>query len=74
MDKEEIIEQVERELKETLVHYTIKATQEENIVSFRVYTEIGLDHSQITKIISLGRVTMKRSGKGITIRISRVIG
>lgn len=73
MDKQEIINNVQRELNEILVHYTVKVTQEQNILLFKIHTEITLDNSQIKKLISLGHISMKRSGKGITTTLRKLV-
>lgn len=73
MDKQEIINNVKREIKELLVHYKVSVSQEQNILLFKIHTEITLDNSQIKKLISLGHISMKRSGKGITITLRKFV-
>ena len=74
MDKNEISQKIENELKKILIHFTLKKEITENYVTIRAHVDTSLDNSQLKSLLNLGDIGLRRSGTGLTIRITKLIG
>ena len=61
---------VEKIINECFVHFKLKKEELNDCVCFKLHTEVTIDQSQLNPLLEHANVSLKRSGKGITILIT----